>query len=208
MSIPYIPPRSEMDPPAPELVVLFLEAVARVTPAFQELRERALPRCDFSRNYVPLDDLRRWWARWHLDFENCEAREMAESWTVNVLRDWAHDPAHAAGLKVDCGWWEHLKDPRLRLISDRPILAWNPDREPLDAWNARSEEMVLRQRKRLEQYGAESYQPETLFAFEYLALRVCCALSDVRIAEKCGARTVTPESVKKARTRLAKLLHI
>ncbi len=189
-------------------MILFLEAVARVTPAFQELREQLLPRCEFSRNHVPLEDLDTWFARWHLNFSDYELHEMVESWTHDVLRDWARNAERAHELNVDCGYWERLNNRSRRTVAERLMWTWDPQREPFEDWDKRARRMKEQQEDELRKYDATLYRPENLLTFEYLALSICSCESDGKIAMRYKTRKVTREAVKKARTRLAKRLHI
>jgi len=217
MSLPYIPPVSPGDRPSPELVILFLEAVARVTPAFLQLRDRIFPECDLDHNRVPLADVDAWRQRWHFDFENYQLREMIESWTIEVLRCWHKEPEHREALRVDRGWWN--RSPKVVTGGERigaQVRGWDSAREPFEVWRDRLrkniQEFSRDERNRDQvQYDSVHYQPENSLAFEWLALSVCCGFSDAKIAHhyrdrKANPRKATPAAVKKARQRLA--LHL
>ena len=135
---------------------------------------------------------------------------MVYTWTLQVLAWWHRKPEdrEAPKPKVDCGWWEALKPPRQQLSSDAAMLAWNPDREPFETWTAGLAEMRRQRNTELKKYGAYPFEPQNPLAFEWLALSVCCGLSDGEIAKKYRTHQVPPEAVKKARRRLAKRLHI
>ena len=211
--LPYIPPRSPEDHIPEELVVLFLEAVARVTPAFQELREQVFPKCDPDKNDFPLDAIEVWLRHWRFDTVDRELTHLVHDWTIEVLRFWAAHPAAREALAVDCGWW--VKDPKRHLGNDIALVlpGWNPYRETYKDWRVRVLEPTVRKHHRdreaeLEKYGATPYEPENTLAFDWLALKVCLHLSDGAIAKRCMPPKVKRDTVKKACTRLAKRLHI
>ena len=207
--LPYIPPRSPEDHIPEELAVLFLEAVARVTPAFRELREQVFPKCAPDKNHFSLDAIEAWLHDWHLDFDDGEIAHPVHDWTIEVLRFWAAHSDAREQLAVDCGWREYLKSPKRRMAGDTALPGWNPCRETYDAWQVRVLEPHRKRREaELENYGATSYEPESTLAFEWLAFSVCLRLPDGEIAKRCLPRKVKPDTVKKARTRLAKRLHI
>jgi hypothetical protein len=192
---------------APDLAVLLLEAVARVTPAFQELRRKILPRCRFDENRVPLAAIDAWLSRWHLDFRNGRLRHLARDWAVQVLRYWAAHPEARDALAVDCGWWRDREDSRLAVAGDTWLPGWNPQRESHATWAARLAATVREEKRRAEgdlrHYDATSYAPENRLAFEWLVLSVCCELSDAAIVRRYRDRKVSRAAVKKARQRLA-----
>jgi len=209
MSLPYIPPRSPIDPPSPELVIVFLGAAARVTPAFVQLRDEILPRCDLDHNRVPLADLDAWLSRWHLDFENYELREMIESWTIELLRHWHNHPEHREPLRVERGWWN--PSPKVVTGGERigaQVRGWDSAREPFEVWRDRVregfEEFIRHEQKRDHVlYDSVPYQPENSLAFEWLALHICCGLSAGEIKLRYRDRKLSRAAVKKAIRRLA-----
>jgi hypothetical protein len=208
----YIPPSSPGDPIPEELAVLFLEAVAQVTPAFQKLREQVFPKCDPDKNHFPLD---AWLEKWHLDFDRGEFAHLVHDWTIGVLRFWAAHSDARETLAVGCDMRRYLKWPKRHLASDTALLlpGWNPERETYKDWRVRVLEPHVRKHRKdreaeLEECGATSYEPKKLLAFEWLALSVCCKLSDGKIANKYSSQKVTRDAVKQARRRLAERLHI
>lgn len=105
--LPYVPPRSSIDPTPPELIVVFLEAVARKTTAFLELRDQILP--EYGRRgwkvvekrplrfrgqhstlgqMAPLEKIKIWLERWNLSrFQDYEVNQRIESFVFQIL-DW------------------------------------------------------------------------------------------------------------------------
>jgi hypothetical protein len=207
--LPYIPPSSPGDPIPEELAVLFLEAVGRGTPAFRELRDQVFPKCDADKNHFPLDDIEAWLHTWRLDIGDGEFAHLVHDLAIGVLRHWAAYPDARKALAVDCGLWEYLESPSRRVSGDTILPGWNPYRETYDHWHVRMVEVLRKHcEAELEKYGATPYGPQNELAFEWLALSLCRRLSDGEIAKKYSAHKVTREAVKKARTRLAKRLHI
>lgn len=217
MTLPYIPPNSPGDPPAEELVVLFLEAVVRVVPkAFEQLRDDIFPLECWTE--WPGPGVKAWLRRWHLNFNNDELYEMLFGQTIQVLRYWAAHPDARAALAVDAGLWEHLKSPKRRLGSDKKpsvlLPRWNPDRESHATWANRARadfDGYIRDEKQRaeaeqEKYNAVPYEPENLVAFDWLALHICCELSPKGIAGLSPNKRLTPATVKKALQRLSQRL--
>ena len=222
MALPYVAPFSAADPPSPDLITLFLEAVARTTPAFKELRASILPK--FSRPHAPVAEIEAWSRKWHLDFENYELRDKVESWIYNVLDYWHGDVQARESLRVDCGWWERL--PKANLSSDKraePVMIpqWNPDREGFESYATRMRagfEKILQEQMRtreseFQKYNVRPYEKrETkrppVWDFEWLALSVCRSWSAAKIANRPEYRGVKSNAVKKALQKLRKDLHI
>jgi hypothetical protein len=177
MSLPYIPPFSRIDhgePPCSELVILFIEAVARVTDAFKELRDSILPLYaraetirDARRRYPlathekpqhPIDEAHAWAKRWKLEFENNELDERVFAWAFFVLDAWHRNAESRDSLRVDCGWWD--RSPKVKMSADRPgvpalLSQWNPDREDFGPYatgmRARFEKFLQGEKRRVEQ---------------------------------------------------------
>jgi hypothetical protein len=219
--LPYIPPFSA-DDLSQDLLVLFLEAVARVTPAFNELRDGISP--NYYPRHTPFTEIAAWAQRWHLDFENYELRERVESWVYQVLDHWHHDSNSRKQLFVDLGWWK--RPPKFKLSSDKraePVLMpqWNPDREAFESYATRMRagfEKTLQEQRRtreseLERYGMRAYgkraaKRSPAWDFEWLALSVCCAWSAGQIANRPQYGGVKSDAIKKALQKLRKDLHI
>jgi len=224
LEVRYIPPFSDYDRPSPELVILFLEAVARVTPAFRELRDSVLPLSPqrdtpSDKGY---DEMVEWIRRWHLLFENSELNEMIEPWICRVLHWWSQDPVARETLRVDCQWWERST----KLGTDKKpvqteLSQWNPDRENFEKYARRMRsnlETFLQEQKRiaeqdLERFGQRPYRKRdrdrpAAWDFEWLALSICRKLSDGEIAQRQEYKGVRRESVKKARQALQQKLKI
>lgn len=222
MALPYVAPFSAADPPSPDLIALFLEAVARTTPAFKELRASILPK--YSPPHADVKAIEAWIRKWHLDFENHNLRQPVQSWIFSVLDYWRRDAQARKSLLVDCGWWERL--PKARLSSDKraePILLpqWNPDREGFESYATRMRagfEKYLQEQRRtregeFQKYGMRPYAKRAtkrspVWDFEWLALSVCCGKSAGEIANRPQYGGVKSEAVKKALQKLRKDLHI
>jgi hypothetical protein len=219
---PFVSPRSASDRPSPDLVILFLQAVADVTDAFKELRNNLLPAWNHPRQ--PVDRVDVWLKRWHLDkFRNYELTEMVYSWVFQVLEHWKAHPEAASSLRVDLGWWN--PDPGRRVISDRAplditVAQWNPHREHFETYAAQRRknfEKLLQEQRRIGEaellgHGARFYRPrqrehDPRVVFKWLALSICAGKSDGEIAiiyrqPKESVETARSR-IKKARMRLA-----
>jgi len=223
LSEPYIPPFSELDPPPHELIVLFLEAVARVTPAFQELRDSVLSHTT-KRTEIHKKSVSAWIERWHLNFENYELRERVEGWVYEVLDWWLRDPEARQNLKIDIGCWDNSTRHRSTVLP-LGLKPWNPEQECFEAYTAavkrllheqkREGEAVMerfdmrpyltRERDSLVVDGVKKPRPKE-WTFEWLALRVCNGWSDAQIANRLEYKGVKSDAVKKARRALEKSL--
>jgi hypothetical protein len=198
-----------------------------VTPAFKELRASILPK--YSPPHAPVDEIRTWMRKWHLDFEgNQELHELVERWVFNVLDYWLGDMQARASLRVDCGWWERWErwERQGQRASGRlPISAtlsqWNPEREGFESYAKRIRsniERFLQEQKRTNEaemvrYGERPYlKRETkrppAWDSEWLALHICRELTDGEIAQRKEYSGVSLEVVKKARQALQNHLHI
>jgi hypothetical protein len=223
VAFPYVPPFSANDPPSSELLILFFEAVARVTPAFADLRDTILPK--YSPPYAPIAEIEAWERKWHLDFDNCdcELHGKVDTWIYNVLDFWQQDVRARDSLHVDCGWWTRLS--KLKMSTDGSVSVqisqWNPDREGFEPYAKRMRanfEKIIQEQKRtreseFERYGVRSYNKrETkrspVWDFEWLALSVCLSWSAAKIADRTRYGGVKPDAVKKALQKLRKDLHI
>ena len=223
-AFPYIPPRSPMDPPSPELVILFLEAVSRTTLAFKELRDKILPLCDSASNHMPVAEIEDWLLRWHLDFEDGDGSgigHMIYSWVFQILHWWERDRSAAAELRVDQDWWD--RDPLKRNIHGDGIIKialskWNPAREDDSTYRARVitnlsslvEKHISEQKNELAKYDAKPYRKrahgrDLKHEFEWVALHVCKGKSDGQIAIQYRSKAAT---VKQGRIRLSRELGI
>jgi hypothetical protein len=222
VTLPHVAPFSAADPPSSDLIILFLEAVARVTPAFEELRNSILPK--YSPPRADVEAIEAWIRKWHLDFENHYLRQPVQSWIFSVLDYWRRDVQARKSLRVDCGWWERL--PKVKMSSDKraePVLIsqWNPDREGFESYATRMRngfEKLLQEQKRtgdseLQKYDMRPYEKRAtkcspVWDFEWLALSVCCGKSAGEIANRPKYRGVKSDAVKKALQKLRKDLHI
>jgi hypothetical protein len=226
VALPYVPPFSAADPPSSELLILFFEAIARVTPAFKELRDTILPK--YSRPYAPVAEIEAWERKWHLDFEDryFELHDKVDTWIYNVLDFWQQDVQARDSLRVDCGWWERYKrQPERQLSTYRaePVLiaGWNPDREGFESYATRMRagfEKILQEQMRtreseFQKYNVRPYEKRAtkrppVWDFEWLALSVCCGKSAGEIANRPQYGGVKSDAVKKALQKLRKDLHI
>ena len=99
-ALPKVPPRSQLDPAPHELINHFLDAVARKTGAFRDLRDIVLPTFDPPR--MPEPGIEGWIQKWHLSsFEDYEVNERIASFAFQILVWWKRDPNAAKELRVD-----------------------------------------------------------------------------------------------------------
>lgn len=214
----FVPPFSDFDGPSPELVILLFEAMARVTDAFRELRDTILPRYDPPN--VPVNDIESWVSRWHLgDFENTDLGNYARSFPFMVLDYWRRNTEARDALRVDCEWWD--RRPKQLEFVTASLSTWDLMREDFDVYAKRMRdkfEKYLQEQRRsgegeLERFGMRQFRQRernrpAAWDFEWVALSLCCGLSDGQIALRKEYRGVTRESVKKARQKLKKDLKI
>ena len=219
MAIPYVAPFAAMDPPPHDLIVLFLEAVARVTPAFTELRASVLPK--YSPPSAPVDEIKTWMRTWNLDFptSGCELREQVENWVFRVLDWWRCEPEMG-----NAGWLERSKRPDVRRSVSSAVAVsvppWSPAEEGFEAYATRMRagfEKVLQEERRTRETELETYdmrpylKRETkrppVWDFEWLALSVCLGWSAGEIAKRPNYG-VPRARVIKALRKLREALHI
>ena len=94
MTLPDLPPLNPGDPAPHELIIPFLDAVARKTEAFRELREKILPKWNPPK--APVRAIHQWLARWRLDsFADHGLNENIQSWVFQILAWWKRDPKAA-----------------------------------------------------------------------------------------------------------------
>jgi len=212
---PKKPPKKPPHYPGPiplELVLSFLDAVARKTDAFRELRDEILPLCA-SPIVAPLAMIDAWLSRWHLNsFADLELNDRIHAWVFEIIDYWRSDSRAADALRVDCGW-----------VASKPAAPRPPSPVRYDPYDDRRESpaaykkrMVTAWRKLIVEEitrGKEERQAQSLLPprrdrgrdpredFEWLALFLCRGLSDAEIAQlyKIPGRA---GMVKKARQRL------
>lgn len=214
--LPYVPPSSEIDPPPAVLVMLFLQAVARVTDAFKELREEILPLC--GERTLPLAKISDWLERWHLnDFPNYELNEKIDSWIHVVLYQWRHDPDGARTLRIEPvrRQWPPAKKVQFEFYE------YDLYRESFEDWGRalreKCEGVIAAERAKWEidqdRFGMKPYlkrdrgRPHE-WEFEWLAYSRCNLRSDQWIANrpKYKAKQIKRSTVNKARIALLEAL--
>jgi|GEM_PF-5903941 len=187
MAFPYIPPRSELDSVRPEELTLFLEAAARKTDAYKELRRMILRKWTEPHPILQLD---AWLQRWNLaNFDDYELNQHIRGWTFELLDWWKREPAMAASLRVD--HWRSLRNalaPDSNDSEPTPI-AWthyNSNRESWEQYERRKRqafECLLAKEKsaaqaKMSRYGLQETKRRErtrnpLIDYEWLALAVC-----------------------------------
>ena len=236
VSFPYIPPRSPGDEPSPEEIALFLEAVARVTDAFRELRDTIKVSDEGGRFHFDMAAYDAWFARWRFDALPCQVPEPAhplkeriDSWCIDVLRRWQRHPEERERLEVHRGLWEWNSNPGNKLATDRPprqikMQSFNMERESFANYRARmiegfekvlKEENVL-ETERMKKYRARTKQrrkrelaPED--SYDIFALHHCRGLSDGEIQlwyKRERRRQLRVATIKMARKRLMEDLNL
>lgn len=220
-TFPHIPPTHPLDEPPPEQLILFLEAVARVTPAFVELRDEVLPKWierPLTRGAV--DSADQWRVKWNL---NKWPNDRLQGWIYDVLDHWTSHPDAAKELAIDQGWRSiaplgRNTITRREVVARFEIHAYDCDLESLDSYGARLhtaiDEVVAKEREKYESLKARytlqsrarrerGYPPHR--PYEWLALHICLERSDGYIAKdkKHNPERVSRDVIKKARQRLS-----
>jgi hypothetical protein len=201
----FVPPRNQLDPVTHEDLLLFLDAVARKTPAFRQLRDKILPLCT-SPTQGPVTMIASWVNQWHLgSFKEYETNERIHAWVFEVLDSWKRDPSAAVSLRVDCGWkrgkiglprprwirmklplpeldYESLADYRCKIVT----FADQIFADEMERWNLR-----YHHRRDMGQGSNRD--------FEWLALAICKQMSagEIAIVSRIGGSKGT-DKVKKA----------
>jgi hypothetical protein len=164
MKLPHIPARMDHDELAPEEVVPLLDAYARLTPAFHELRETVWPMFAakqgsysaaldaWQEKYRLLgfgaethNNIRKWcegrFSANRRESPTAETHNNIRKWCEGILLDWTRNEAAREALRVDQGRWEPGARIK-RLLDLRPALRvevpqWNYNVEPESAYRAR-----------------------------------------------------------------------
>lgn len=223
---PFIEPRGEADGPAMELVILFLEGVARATTAFDEMADSILPQCRSSPRRLPVAAVRKWIVRWHLNFEDYRIAEPVEMWVFQILKHWHSNPiaARARDVRLSQLWPDRAQGTN---IGDDSVPArlstWNPYRESYTTYatrmRAKFKQFLHTQKAEgealMDKYCTSPYRMRSgrngygwSARFEWLALYICEGYSFAKIAQLRNRKNLSTEDVTKAVVDIAKDLRI
>ena len=215
--LPYIPPRYPSDPVSHELLVLFLDAVARVTEAFREFRDEIVAAYRAEKTH-PTRQWDAWWRRWKFDgFKDYELKCQISSHLVRVMHIWSADPSEAAKLDVSCGSRTYVPavGPPERHTAPT-TMTWEPWDYQVESWDAYEAHWLaafkailkkqkapfeVRLRRGLKPYNRRiRTRSNALHDFEWLAPSICKGWTDERIARAYHLpKKLGTDVVKKAR---------
>jgi hypothetical protein len=207
MPLPGVPPRSPLDPVPAEIIVPFLDAAARVTNAFRELRDDILPTVDASREHGLA--VGEWLHKWRLDnFADDGVNEHIRSWVSQILDWWKRDGRAAEELRVDCGYDFKLSTRGVRTVRINRYDGRNSPDDYAQKIRSQCERLIHEElgafKQDVEKFGLITIRRRNRGRnlnerFEWLALWLCAGMSDSEIAERYRMARTERQLIRKDR---------